>query len=398
MLPFRTSYLSISNMTQIAHSILWNRSPIEVIQELTTQETQPHPQFFRTAVKDLRPESISLGFTRISRASFYSTIRITAQVATAAISAAVAIYVGVYATTFLFAAIVGLAIVGYKLNPLLFDPLKFAEHRTLLKVDNLNKTLAKENELRQLSKKEFKERFFKPLGVSLTLKINDQTTLAEDQTICFLIPILARFEFWELQIEESEKAISILDEQHRKNSCRLNESDKIVLDENMNMDFKKTLIREKKALKELKIQHEALGTAEICDKIKSSKELIFDLVHQIKLSPSERTRLEKENLLAYYKIEHMVEDDYPYAKTNGKLLSTVRAAYLLYILKNPSSKKTLTDHGSLVIKPQAQRDAFQSLESFQAYFRRKDTGAYISKKFFLDNIENIEEITKKAFE
>ncbi|MCH9630401.1 MAG: hypothetical protein S4CHLAM37_03990 [Chlamydiia bacterium] len=384
-------------MSSIASDILWKRSPSQVLQELPAQEFSLHPQLFRSAAKDLRSESISLGFTRIPLANFYSTVRVTAQIATAAISIAACIYVGLYAPTYLIASILGSAVVGYKLNPLFFDPLSYSEQKSILRVSNLNKILAKENSLKKLTQSEFRTRFFKPLGISSTLRISAQTTLAKDQTICFLIPLLARFEFWKEQIEETEKAISIIDEKYRKNTYRLVESDKIVLDQEMNENLKNTQTREKKKLIRLKDLYETRATEELRGKINNSKELISDLLYQIKLSPKESAQLERENLLAYYRMEHIEEDDLIIAKTNGKLLSAARAAFLLYILRNPNSKKTISDCGNFIIKSQAHRDAIP-LQSSQAYFRRKDTGDYVSKKFFLENIGNIEEITKKAFE
>lgn len=332
-----------------------SKRPSQILNDTGIDSNLVHSQFLVSVDQEIRSEKLNFGLTLVSRESFYRTIRKVSLLALSAIYITGIVLSAIYAHALFFPVAIGGALIFLKAVPLIHDPLKNREIESAFKLSKLFKIKEIENQLRSMSCDQLNARYLEPLNIARPLTIADSNVLSESDTYSFYIPILARFEFWKSEIAHTRNKISLI-EQKREELTTL-------------------------------LHHDDLATSAISQ--------------APPLESSEREKIENEHMKLKHQAYQLMEIDDPYSSTSGQLLSAIRAAYLLHIMKNPNNRDSLSDYGTLIFRSESDRLLLTPLQSAQSYFQKKRTGEFIEKEFFIqhasDQFQHIEELRQRVF-
>lgn len=342
--------------TSISYLHPWLTTPFSLISQVkkTPSITINLPFFCGYTEKKLGEQKISLLFFTLSKDSFYracSSITIVAFLALGITACAATMF---WFPPYLFATLTLSAVICYKFLPLFTTV--FIERR--LEVAYIKtafqSVLKKEKKLFLLKEQELNDKLLS-LGVSFTdftkalcatspLQTHPQS---KEISRAILIHILARYEYL-----------------NKKIACSIHQLQKW---EAMLHETRETL------------------QADDAETNEANK-----LANHVRLSLEEKA----EKIFAM--IDEYYEFDIPSENQSSLLSDSIRAAYLLHLMKDPLNCPSPFGLGKTLAKQPFERAALGSIPSSQAFFLTRRNN-YISKQFLMENLQQTSTIEHHLF-
>lgn len=337
-----TPYSWITTPHSLIHSLNQRQTSLRAVQDLFLNHTQ----------NDLDSQKTSFFVFSISNDTYYTLSHIITVVAFATLGIVSSIATLIWSPQYLLTALVFSAIIHFKFAPLFTATLEERFFEAVYTKATLTLILKKEQELSSLTKNQLDNKL-KSLGVSSKHYHNQLCKISflkdhpnrEQISSIILIYVLARYEY----LQESR---------------------------NLSMNMLKTWQTElNKTHKKLKIDDKALTP----------------------LSVEERLELEETAEKLSAMIYELYEFDL-FSEGHTSLLSdSVKAAYLLHLMKDPLNCPSYLDIGKTIQKQSFEREALGNIPSAQSFFLTT-SHRYIPKKFFVDNLRNISHIEQRIFQ
>ena len=324
---------------------LYRKSPQEILLSLNVNPTVTNPLFTNTPRKELNSQKVYLGFRYVSRPVYDKIVQRILKISIIFFSAAAIVYTAVYHTPMVLPVVSCLFFVNLYLAPLVLGSSQQQAAYRALRHMNLNGMKAIEKQLQTLTLDQIKVRFKDYFNVPSEIQLPGNVILENENLRNFLIPTLSRLEYW-----KSQKDLA-----HRYQS-----------------DWEVNKENELKKLKET--------SPSLC------------------LNEYEKKRLEISILSKDRATKALKEVDLPHQRKNGELISAIRASYVMHVIEHPTDKRAISEFGEITHFAEFERKFFKDFEEKQAYFKRSNQKGFVSLQFFIENIQKLNEISKKIFE
>lgn len=327
-------------------------APYVLVRSLTQSDLKTNELFSRYTENALKCQSTSFFLFTISNQNYYNLCYSITVVAFTALGIALNTAVVMWAPQCLLTTLTLSGFIYYKFIPLFTITLKERIFDSIHNKSTVTFIFKKETELNSLTKADLEHKL-QSLGVSSDHYYNElhQTPFLKNHpdrefiSRAILINLLARYEY--LQENNKHSMVSL-----KKWETELDEA--------------------RKKLKE-------------------------DEENGMKLPPEERLTLEETAEKLFAMIYELYEFDLPSERQNSLLSNSIKAAYLLHLMKNPLNTSSYESSGKVLPKQFFERVALGNTPSSQSFFLTKDN-RYIPRDFFVKNLQNISDIEKHIFQ
>lgn len=379
---------SISHNQTVSYS-----TPIDILKEKNALN-KVNRYTLLTPELEVKSTEVDFKLFTVEKSHLWSVAKKVVVIASLSIAIGAVFSVALYASTFTFPVIFGIGLLYYKLHPIILQPIETNYFKALLKRTNLDGIIQKEKTLKEAPRAELRAKFLK-LGIDTKNYCIDKkksSLLTEDQALTLLVPLLARFEFWKEQIEATEKVQNQLTTRIEEIRDRIRSDDNYELSPEEALELEEMIDNSYTKIKALIDDNKE----ENQDEITSLREEVIELEKQRKLSEEDKIELIKEIVSLTYKIEDLDEDDALEFQLNSRILSAIKASYLLDIMHDLTQKKMIGEFGEFNSHLKHVREALQGTSTGDDYFLAKE-GDNISFQDFKNHVRDFEFIRRRMF-